>query len=473
MEELENKGMRISHELAYEKSCLHHYVAGTIEREVGGEGLTDPLHFGGDVVNPSFHLNLAPVYEDMPKGMTVGPFSRVYSYADGTITFLYSYYKVTGKESFPPYYTVLREGEIIVGANVTYVTSRTQGLNHWKQWWDYYVLTPVIDALTNGTSYRFARRLMPGISSKFALRTEIGNPLSSSWEATLTPQFSIMKKFLHDRYAWRIASLRTDHTSRDEAIYRALDGIAVSSINPIELLRDILNPREFLESFAKPAMAAKSAKTVVNLLKLVSGVHLWWRYFINTNMLTLRDIKKIVQYVRLRQHHLIREIQRQDLIGRGEYTTETLGEGLEDPITQTFSAKVCYRPLTNSVDGWLDTLNLLGFTPRLSDLWDIVPYSFVLDWIVPVDKALDRLEINGITQRMPLVYGILGRKVSWYEHTDCESEGLKLKVRIRCCRYERRVVDTLPDDMWFGKMFSNPLKQLTTGGALLFQYSAK
>lgn len=42
-------------------------------------------------------------------------------------------------------------------------------------------------------------------------------------------------------------------------------------------------------------------------------------------------------------------------------------------------------------DSWLDTINSLGLINPLEVIWELVPYSFVIDWLIPVGSFLNAL----------------------------------------------------------------------------------
>jgi hypothetical protein len=345
-------------------------------------------------------------------------------------------------------------------------------------WWFYIIMDLKEDPRTGRQDLCNFRVYIDPLSGypmmyKCAINSTLGNPISVSPERRGIVDLAGISDWIKSEVGPSRPRGRYSNTARDEAIYEALENIAVSNINPLELFRDLRDPKKVFTTVFEPLKyVSKTGKSPVSLVKLLASLHLWWKYFLQIGVMTLTDLRGVARFVWERQDALMAEIRNSDLQGRGRHDEET-GSDMFGKCSRTYTAKVVYRFPGNSVDGWLDTLNILGFTPRLSDLWDIVPYSFALDWVISIENVVERLELNSISQRMPLCYAVLGDKIEW-DYSTLMSDGVQtLSVNLVGVEYDRGVVDELPTDMWFGKVFQDPRKHLATGGALLVQYLAK
>lgn len=52
-----------------------------------------------------------------------------------------------------------------------------------------------------------------------------------------------------------------------------------------------------------------------------------------------------------------------------------------------------------------------GLIPTLEDVWDLIPYSFVVDWIVGVNKFLSQLDAQYLIARLPVFSVVFGRRL--------------------------------------------------------------
>lgn len=49
-----------------------------------------------------------------------------------------------------------------------------------------------------------------------------------------------------------------------------------------------------------------------------------------------------------------------------------------------------------------DTLSSFGLELTAVNAWDMIPYSFIVDWFIPVSDSLDRLESQWKSQHLPI-----------------------------------------------------------------------
>jgi hypothetical protein len=258
-----------------------------------------------------------------------------------------------------------------------------------------------------------------------------------------------------------VEAFEGNKTLRDRSIYDAIDDVSIAEINWLETLPELAHPIQFLRRLVT---LFKVATTWQGWIRQLANLHLFWKYVIKTGLLTWSEIKKLTAFL---VQGGIRKLPRMKVTGRGR----TRGRTEAESIRYTYNTKVCYLVDTSRIDRLLDALALLRITPRLVDLWDIVPYSFVVDWLLPVEDAINHVETMNIQMRMPFVYAVLTfaarKKISRVVTMD---NGRRFNLFVTIDRYERKVTDVFPPDVWLGITFQNAIwKKWITASALLAQ----
>jgi len=251
---------------------------------------------------------------------------------------------------------------------------------------------------------------------------------------------------------------------RDAAIYDALDNISLADVNPLEDIKDLLRPLEPL----KQLISFTKVHGFMDMLKTIANLHLFLKYVVKTGIMNIGEWNKLLDAM-CHPEKLKKAIAGSQLIGRGKQTKKTT---LDDDSTLevTHYAKLVYN--TQGVD-ITNLLNLLGLTPRLADLWDLIPFSFVVDWLLPIGEAINNLELNSLQQTLPFTYGIITKKVTGSYSRKFTAGVHEYTLKMKAVSYDRTVVSVFPTDVWFGVSLKDPSKQLLTGGALLVQFASK
>lgn len=508
IESLANSGRRHSTEMAYEKPCQHGYVEGSITRYLA-EDIEHYQRFpfiGGSTEMPYY----LPVWVDLTPIISGDPHMSRQMYNTQQIAYVASEYLIPGTSD---YYAMM----VWISTNIAYYSSSRTRLevNHYGvvhvqsvvTVYDRHASDPsqiypetwIVDWEADWVPMRRASteglinpRPRTGVSwwqqqPRWSAVPEMSFPWNEHRPVDgLNPDPNGIESFciaIKDRFKDRGVYR---NASRDEAIFRALENVSVCTINPIELYRDLKDPKQAIQTLLDVKdWLSKPRKTFPQLLKVMACLHLWWKYVVKTGALTLANLQDIARYVGERLDTARNMIHQVYLDGRGEFEDEVIDLG-DGSIERTYSSKVVYRAPTNSISGWFDTLNALGFTPHLSDLWDIVKYSFVIDWVVDVGGTVERMEILDCMQHIPLEYLMTGwrRKLNY---SDCEvvseplviripnapTEDFQLEYNLTFVDYWRKLHDELPDDMWLGRVFGDPLKHAVTAAALVVQYVVK
>lgn len=117
------------------------------------------------------------------------------------------------------------------------------------------------------------------------------------------------------------------------------------------------------------------------------GGYKWgWAPFLN-------DVNSIVKILnRFREGNAFDSTSRYHDINKLTFKKDyNLGRGLIR--RHTWDVKIEYDGIiTVPADPILQFYDMIGFHPSLSVLWDLVPLSFAVDWVLPVGRTLDQLK---------------------------------------------------------------------------------
>jgi hypothetical protein len=172
---------------------------------------------------------------------------------------------------------------------------------------------------------------------------------------------------------------------------RASSKVNANNVNMIAFLRDIRKPRELIPRLR-------------NLRRLAgaSGEYLRTIYGI---LPTIDDLNTIVEAVRKIRPYL-------DKNGFSTYTASSTRQtnlnGFDYEITQRIKLAIDdtdeeFFRLIQTVDSW-------GFLPTFENVWDLVAYSFVVDWFVDIGGFLERVDTRLRLARLNIRYATMSRK---------------------------------------------------------------
>lgn len=82
-----------------------------------------------------------------------------------------------------------------------------------------------------------------------------------------------------------------------------------------------------------------------------------------------------------------------------------------EPILSTYTLK-CYYKGNVFADNIFDALSRLSLMPQLTDAWDMVPFSFVVDWFIDVQSFLDDIDARVYVSALPVLSTVRGYKAS-------------------------------------------------------------
>jgi hypothetical protein len=185
---------------------------------------------------------------------------------------------------------------------------------------------------------------------------------------------------------------------RDEAIpnlaVSGLDHLQEVTINSLAYTRDLSRLRED---------AVKMIKTLKKVRSPRSWPDLWLSFRFGLRLF-VNDTKEIVDAAK-------RYRKRKTFKGSIRRThTSTVNSEVTpygDKLIQRAGLTLYSDELSLSERSALHASSSLDVLPSLSNVWDFVPYSFVVDWLVPVGDLLERLDTSAAIWVYPIRSGVL------------------------------------------------------------------
>jgi len=248
------------------------------------------------------------------------------------------------------------------------------------------------------------------------------------------------------RVVFDFSSITMDATPADGCFYavqKCVEAFHLVRVNGLSCFADIMKIKSFLVPLLKLLRRPSS-------LKNWSQVLLWWKYGVECSETDLtriaRGVKEISRIKSLREYRKIRE-SLQTRYGTFTEPFEYLREGL--PFisgTHRSNARVVAWPVFPQ---WMDDLTLLlddlGLRFNTVNLWDLIPYSFVVDWFVGVEDLLSQVDYLEEIKRLHL------RELVKSAHNTAElakyasyTDDFPFIGKLICETYDRDVIDTLP-----------------------------
>lgn len=119
----------------------------------------------------------------------------------------------------------------------------------------------------------------------------------------------------------------------------------------------------------------------IEIPKRLSDAWLTYRYQYNT---TKMDVREAIKFM---NRHIPESMWRSGLTSYGAYTFQYKGVD----ITVRCTLKLRSKELDTVSRLW-QSLSTYGLAPDFYAIWDMIPYSFVVDWFIPVGNVLSVLD---------------------------------------------------------------------------------
>lgn len=252
---------------------------------------------------------------------------------------------------------------------------------------------------------------------------------------------------------FRLNGLDVDPLGFGRASANLADNLPAIDTDTVAFLHDLPAVGETLKTYKSLPKALKKATGLKAIIKLMAGTYL---SSIFGDVLTLADLKTFYEYTPVLSNSFKRR-------GASDGVATLAGTTLTG--TCSIVADLQYM---SELARWVNKSYEYGlFT--YANLWDIVPFSFVVDYFINIGKYLDRIDLQNRMATLDVVAACSTFKGSCsvlLPYTD--SSGVTKHCSCSVTAYQRIMSDTLPSVPPVGFEYSNPSgKQVLTIGALL------
>lgn len=212
------------------------------------------------------------------------------------------------------------------------------------------------------------------------------SPFSLTLDAVELAMYGAFNSILDQMFPYPIEDKNYGDLAQDAA-----EKVDRNNVNMIAFLRDLRHPTEMIPKLKK-----------LKSLKGLAGNYLSVEYGI---LPTISDLENIVAAIKKRKPYLDKNgfstysAGYTKSISDGDFT-HTLEQHLKLAIENEDNE---LQMLTEAVDSW-------GFLPTFTNVWDLVPYSFVLDWFVDVGGLLERVDTRLKLLQYNIRYVTMSRK---------------------------------------------------------------
>lgn len=161
------------------------------------------------------------------------------------------------------------------------------------------------------------------------------------------------------------------------------------------------NMLEFISELRKPAKLIPKLKN----LKKLKG---WSEEYLRTQygiLPTISDLQNIIGMFRGAKPYFDKNGFSTYHAGRS-YSLSKNGRS----YAHSRQIKVATQSEENGVLALINRIDEFGFLPDAANLWDLVPFSFVLDWFVDVGSVLETLDMNSRIARLNIPYVTMSDK---------------------------------------------------------------
>lgn len=257
-----------------------------------------------------------------------------------------------------------------------------------------------------------------------------------------------------------LLDLSTTKSGNEEwqASQHAVDSLNYFNGSTLEMLRDAYHWKQLkppLKAFANVASPRSWAE-----------VFLWFKYGVLPTIMDARDIVAAFQKYGKRS---LSDLGNSYLQYQTRYgTVDTTGETFRGyPVTHKCNIRVTLRPAYNAENAlealfaWLKSINLVV---SARNVWELVPYSFVVDWFVNTSSLMTCIDSTANYSEFKLKLGIKSHKRSVLVESTDYFPGTSGHVEL--VSYERAIFHSFPEASFEFEVL-DPSSHWLEGSALL------
>lgn len=251
----------------------------------------------------------------------------------------------------------------------------------------------------------------------------------------------------------RALTSRIADAVQGEALLSVCDNAQATDVvnleNIIQLIGDI---RDF------PSIGqnvAKSLKTYADKpIKAIADAKLSYDYSFKTTVSDVRDISQSLdKWMRTRNEDYS--------IARGRHSDTIKGQfgSFAATVFLQEAYKVYYGSADESLLPVYRRLQNIGLDPSFEHVWNVIPYSFVVDWVLPTQKVLKQMDYSTSVATLPIRAVTHGRWVRY----QFDNGTLQADISV----YHRTLEDELPRYPYFLPQLEPNMNWFNAGSLLV------
>lgn len=151
--------------------------------------------------------------------------------------------------------------------------------------------------------------------------------------------------------------------------------------------------------------------------------------------LTIRDTQELIDFLTRKNDYPIR-------IARSSGSHSISAHGIY--MIAEYHLKCRYATTDHGIRGILERMYHSDTFPTSANMWDLVPYSFVIDWVFPVDTALEGLDTEARLSVLPIKQVLRSDKYKLVFSPAWCAQVLGCTGTLEFSTYERYSMNTLP-----------------------------
>lgn len=244
------------------------------------------------------------------------------------------------------------------------------------------------------------------------------------------------------------------------------ESVRTANINTVLYLKDFAEIGSLAKSLTEFASAELKVRPV---LKAASAAYLALHYGVR---LTRQDTDELAA-----------GIDRIDF----DHSYQTVGASHSEVVSlpgwPDIPVQVDYR-LTARIRNWTDeqlffldkvkklrrAMYELDVVPSIANIWDAIPFSFLVDWIVPIGDQAERLESSHYMQTLQLQKAFYSRRYTWsWDLSETSRNGNLYRGRVRYGYYRRRVATSFTEPLFRAERPQGSFTHAVEGSALFVQ----
>jgi len=349
--------------------------------------------------------------------------------------------------------------------------------NAWKDQWQCSVDAIKISRIDADsyyyTSQRFRWELVKGVPSESVGRALARRYANEKHIVTAAPTRWKQKYFLDD-VGFSMSSVKSwinslvdpylfqnlpslNYTSWGDLVHEATGNLDANSANMIAFFRDLKDIKTLIPKLKELGKISTHAS---NYLAVEYGV-----------LPTISDLKAIWDSFSPKKFYDRSGYRRVSAYEIVVDSSTLLSQPVQ--VTHTRRVHVAVNDRDTGLDALSEKLRSMGTFPSLTNLWDLVPYSFVLDWFIDVGSVLERIDTHHRLINLDIPYVIKSDKIEVILNSIDPNLGAGLDLVVS--RYSRDVTTDVPQPRIFGEISKLPTAQdhWVEGSALIIQRTKK